>query len=99
MIPHHMRDGLDFTKQDSVPAVRDRMWQPLTATLLDYIVAADRPVDDIVAWGRSQGHTGALIRHMLAWLSFTGSVHYVPAEGVWRVGVEPTPPLPGLHNE
>ena len=89
MMPKHMRDGLDFKKYDTVPAVRDLTWQPLTAALLDYVKACDRSIDDIVAWGRSQGHTGALIRHMLAWLSFTGHVHYVPSKIMWQFGPEP----------
>jgi hypothetical protein len=30
-----------------------------------------------------------MIRHMLAWLSFNGKVHYAVAAKTWRVGSEP----------
>ena len=84
-----MHDGLDFKKLDNVPPVSDPSWQPLTAALHLYVGEADRSIDEIVAWGRSQGHTGTLIRHMLAWLSFQDNVHYVPSQSLWRVGPEP----------
>jgi hypothetical protein len=83
------REHIDFKKRDFVSAARDPSWRPLTAPLLAYLKARDRTIDDIVAWGLSQEHTGSLIRHMLAYLSFTGAAHYVPAETVWRYGPEP----------
>ena len=83
------RDGLDFKRYDTVPAVSDPSWPPLTLGLLYHLAEADSTIDNIVVWGASQGHTGALVRHMLAWLSFTGQVHYVPGESVWRCGPEP----------
>lgn len=82
MVPR-MRDGLSFKKHDSVPPVSDAWWQPLTAALLDYVKSADRTIDDIVIWGSSQKHTGTLIRHMLAWLSFTGAVDYDTKTNLW----------------
>lgn len=84
-----MHDGLDFKKLDNVPPAKDASWLPLTADLRLYVLDADRTIDEIVAWGRSQSHTGSLIRHMLAWLSFANEVHYVPTAAVWRAGSEP----------
>ena len=81
-----LRDGLNFKKQDNVPAARDPSWEPLTAPLLRYVQAQPRSIDDIVTWGRSQGHTGSLIRHMLAWLSFNDKVVYNVATSLWRHG-------------
>jgi hypothetical protein len=87
-------------QQDTVPAVRDLSWQPLTLGLLRHLTKGNISIDAVVAWGRSQGHTGALVRHMLAWLSFTGKVHYVPGEAIWRCGPEPYIPLsPDLFPE
>ena len=87
-------DNPRFGRQEFVPAVKDPSWQPLTAALLVHILEADRTIDEIVVWGSSQGHTGSLIRHMLAYLSFQGKVHYAPAEAVWRLGPEPDATLP-----
>jgi hypothetical protein len=89
MMPVHMRDGLDFKKHDHYPAVHDAGWKPLTEPLLLYVAECARTIDDIVAWGRAQGHTGALIRHMLAWLSFKNIVHYSPRSLRWQRGPEP----------
>jgi len=83
MMATRMRDGLTFKKHDSVPPVSDAGWQPLTAALLDYVKVADRTIDDIVIWGCAQKHTGTLIRHMLAWLSFTGAVDYDTKSNRW----------------
>jgi len=83
MMTFRMRDELSFKKHDFVPPVSDAGWQPLTAALLNYVSEADRSIVDIVAWGRSQGHTGTLIRHMLAWLSFDNKVEYDPKTALW----------------
>ncbi len=82
-------DDFDFRKQEFVPPVKDPSWPPLTAALLEYLALAPQTIDEIVIWGRARKHTGSLIRHMLAYLSFTGKVHYVPAEALWRAGPEP----------
>jgi hypothetical protein len=83
------RNGLNFKKQDSVPAVSDRSWPPLTLALLRHLAEVDSSIDDIVCWGRSEGHSETLIRHMLAWLSFTNQVFYDPHQKLWRCGPEP----------
>jgi hypothetical protein len=80
-----LRDGLNFKKQDNVPAARDPSWEPLTAPLLDYISEQRRSVDDIIIWGRAQRHTGSLIRHILAWLSFYDKVVYDIRAALWQI--------------
>jgi len=80
---------LDFRGNYDVPPVHSSKWRALTLPLLALIESRDRPILEIVAWGKAQGHTGSLVRHMLAWLSFNDLVYYVVPEKVWRVGAEP----------
>ena len=71
------------------PPVSDPSWQLLTAPLLRYCRQHPHTIVEIVDWGRCQRFSGSLIRHMLAWLSFTQKVHYNVATKRWRVGAEP----------
>lgn len=75
-------------KNDDVPKVADPYWKSVTAPLLVFM-ASDHSVDEIVEWGRSQGHTGTRIRHMIAFLSFSDLVHYEPSTRLWKSGAEP----------
>lgn len=72
-----------------VPSVRSPAWAGATLPLLGYVRDVPRSIDDIVVWGRSNGRSGSTIRHMLAWLSFEGFVHYAVAPKVWKIGEEP----------
>lgn len=84
-----MNPNLDFRGNYNVPSVNSFKWEALTLPLLALIESRDRPILDIIAWGKAQGHTGLLVRHMLAWLSFNDLVYYVVPEKVWRIGEEP----------
>ena len=79
----------DFGGNYAVPPVRNSGWEEITKPLLSLIEENDRTIVEIVNWGREQSHTGSLVRHMLAWLSFTDLVYYVVPERMWRIGAEP----------
>jgi len=74
---------------DHVPPVSDPSWQLLTAPLLRYCRQHPHTIHEIVDWGRCQSHSGSMIRHMLAWLSFNEKVYYAVSAKTWRVGPEP----------
>ena len=76
---------------EGVPPVADPFWSGQTAGLLAFVTAAEAvTIDGIVAWGEMNGHTGPMIRHMLAWLSFKDLVHYEAGPEVWTLGPTPT---------
>lgn len=89
-----MRDDLGFKKYDNVPPVKDASWKTLSAPLLRYMEAQPKSTVEILSWCRSQGHTGSLSRHLLAYLSFTNVVRYDPSDSLWKAGPEPTLIIP-----
>lgn len=82
-----MTNDLDF-KRLNVPPTSDPSWIATSAPLLAFFQEGDHTVDEIVIWGRNNGHSGSLIRHLLAYLSFAGQVHYDDGSKVWKVGSE-----------
>jgi hypothetical protein len=79
----------EFYGSESVPPVSDKSWYAVTPPVFNFILDQDRTIDEIVAWGKSQGMTGTKIRHALAWLSFENQVHYDIPNKIWRLGSEP----------
>jgi hypothetical protein len=84
-----MKGDLDF-RSAPVADAGNPIWDPLTAPLLAFIAEQDRPVADIINWGKGRKIMGMVIRQMLAYLSFKNRAHYVTSDKVWRVGAEPT---------
>ena len=77
------RDDLDFKRVD-VPRVDSPWWAGATAPLLAYFGSGGLTIDEVVEWGREQGLSGSMVRHMLAWLSFRGLVYYDDVFARWR---------------
>ena len=82
------RKDLDFKRLD-VPPARSPAWAVVTLPLFALLRERPRTIDEVVAWGREQGHTGALTRHLLAWLSFRDLVHHDADSRTWCVGRDP----------
>lgn len=80
----------EFYGSESVPMVSDKSWYAVAHPVFDFIFDQDRTIDEIIAWGKSQGMTGTKIRHALAWLSFENQVHYDITRKIWRLGGEPS---------
>lgn len=77
------RDDLDFKRVD-VPRVDSPWWAGAAAPLLAYFGGGGRTIDEVVEWGREQGLSGSMVRHMLAWLSFRGLVYHDDVSASWR---------------
>jgi hypothetical protein len=84
-----MREDLSFKRYDNVPAVKDSRWKTLATPLFDHLKDRPRSIVEILSWCHSQGYTGSLSRHLLAYLSFTNVIHYDPAISLWIAGPEP----------
>lgn len=86
--PGIMRDDLDF-RLANVPPARDPWWVDVTLPLLGFFREGSKTVDEVVAWGKERDHTGSMIRHMLAYLSFMNQVHYDADLRIWSIGPSP----------
>ena len=84
-----MNDVFNERENSRIPSVDHPSWQRTTAALLEFVRLSDRRMEDIVAWGRDHGNGGTLTRHMLAWLSFKGHVHFAADKSIWRAGQQP----------
>lgn len=70
-----------------IPDLDNPIWESATAALLAKIEISNgaMTIDDIVAWSTSNGDSGSVIRHKLAWLSVKNRVTYDPQRKVWRI--------------
>jgi len=77
----------------NVPSVEDPEWAIVTKPLIEHVAKVKKlTTDEVVRWGKEHRHSGSMIRHMIAWLSFNDFVHYT--SGWWEIGPSPTTPLP-----
>ena len=92
-----MPPGLYFKPNEKVKPTRDPSWAAATAPLLAFVSERCRTIDDVLVWGAAAGHTGAKVRHLVAWLSFYDRIHYDVDKAVWRRGPEPRPKVSNLQ--
>lgn len=83
-------DNRDF-KWVSIPPVRDPWWKEASRPLLAFVQESNRTINEILEWGKDHRYTGSVVRHMLAFLSFSDLVYYDPVRRIWLPGAEPPP--------
>ena len=73
-----------------VPPARSPSWEEPAEDLLAFVkTRGGATVDDVAAWGAGRELTAHYSKHVLAWLSFHGLVHYDEFSGRWVPGPEP----------
>jgi hypothetical protein len=69
----------------NIPNVDNPIWEVETAPLLAELSSRSMTIDEVVIWGAARGDNGTVIKHKLAWLSFTNRAAYDPGARRWTI--------------